>query len=653
MRLSIALVALVALALLWTNTTVTAQETAADYPASAFAGLNGYIDAEISPDGSQLAFLFPLEGRLNLVVHTFATEANTVIPPLEGLNFNWMTWANNETLVFSMGMSAVRKGYIMVDTEETRLIGLNVKTRKVTPLIKPAEVVGRTGSRAAKEYYGEPQLQDNVISWLPDDPDHILVSVDEDFDARYEVRKVNVNSGRYSTYRKGIEGIQDWIVDQDNEVRLGYGYRKGANYVVFRDAEGDWLPMGKIDWYQNGWRPFAFTEDSHVILVTGTGENGTRELRKLNTQTGEFVETVFENPDYDVLSVVHLPPSTGYVGVNYSDPATSVKFFDPEVSKLHASINKALPGYRNKIQSMSADRRKVVIRSSNSREPGVIFIWDRDAGSLEPFGYYNEVLDPELLADKQEVSYQSYDGTVIPAYLSVPPNVDAKNLPSIVLPHGGPASRDDKSYWFVTQFLVSRGYAVLQPNFRGSTGYGAAFRNAGRGQWGGLMQDDVDAGAAWLVEQGIANPDRMCIVGWSYGGYSAAMGLVKSPQLYQCGIGINGVYNLPQLVADSNEYVGGSVWSRHIGLDGESTRSVSPQHQVEKIEAPFLIIHAEDDHRVRLDQAQTFYKALQRDDKPSRLVTVEHGGHSMVTAEARLLILKELETFLEEQIGAP
>ena len=628
------------------------QSRPEEIPTDLFASLNGYTATEISPNGETLAYLYPVDGRQNLVIEDLETEARQVIPPIGGLDFTWLEWANDETLVFSMRMSAARKGWIIVDTEETRLIAINIKTNKVTPLIKPAMIVGRTGSRTAREYYGEPQIQDEVIDWMPEDPDHILVSLDEDFDGRDEVRRVNVNTGSYRIHRKSIDGVQHWVVDQSGEVRLGYGYRLGESRMVFKDAKGDWLTLDDTDWYQNGWRPRAFTADKEIIIVVGYGEHDTAEARTLNTSTGEFVDTLFSNPNYDLYVVLRHPYSRERMGVSHTDHRTRIDYFDESFAKLQSSLDRAIPDSRNYIRSFSKDMRKLVVHSSNSREPGMLLLWDRDTKSMDPIGWFNENLDPDMLADVNAVEYESADGTIIPAYLTLPAGADAGALPAIVLPHGGPASRTDKSYWFLSQFLVSRGYAVLQPNFRGSDGYGWEFREAGRGQWGGIMQDDVDAGARWLIDEGIADADRICIIGWSYGGYSAAIGLVNSPDLYRCGVGINGVYNLPQFIADSNEYVGGTVWSRHIGLEGESSRSVSPYHQVERFDSPFLIIHAEDDHRVRVGQADQMYKALEKNEKQAKLVKVDHGGHLMVNAASRKRLLDEIESFLRDNNAA-
>ena len=619
-----------------------AQSQPGEIPSSVFASLDGFAGAQLSPDGKHLAYLYPLEGRFNLVVHSFETGRNTLIPPIEMLDFNWLHWANDSVIVFSMSYTAAR---YTAETTETRLVSVNINSKAVTPLIKPAEQTGRTGSRTAREYYAEAQIQDRIIDWLPDDPDHILVILDEDFDAANEIRKVNVNTGDYTIFRKSTQGIQDWILDHDGNPRLGYGYKKGRFWIILKSTKGNWIPLPETDWYDY-WTPQAFTEDPSVIYVTGWGDDRTKELRTLNIDDGSFQDTIHSHPKYDFDSFLFHPITGEIAGYRYTADTVEKTYFDPSTAALQKSVDKVLPGMDNRISSTSADMRKILIVSSSAQEPGGLFVWDRDAGSLEPFGWYNENLDPDMMGAVEPVEYESADGTIIPAYLTLPRGREASHLPAVVLPHGGPADRVDQSYWFLTQFLVSRGYAVLQPNFRGSTGYGYDFKMAGRGQWGGVMQHDVDAGARWLAEQGIADTSRICIVGWSYGGYSAAMGLIRSPDLYRCGVGINGVYNLPAQVAYTKQYIGGSTWVRHIGLEGESTRAVSPQHQAEYMKAPFLIIHAVDDATVEITQAEDFRKQLEKTGNDSKLVTLPLGGHSMRNATARQRILDEIERFL-------
>lgn len=249
-----------------------AQMSPSNIPSAHFAALDGYTQAEISPDGRHLAYLYPIDDRRHLIIYTFESDSNIVVPPEDGADFLWIRWANDETLVYSLALSVTRRGHFLIETEDTRLAGINVNSKEIVALIPSAEKVGTTGSRTSRAYYPVPQIQDNVIDWMVDDPDHILVSVDEDWDTRYEVREVDVNSGDYRIHRRSIEGVQDWVVDQSGEVRLGYGVRLGEQRIVFKDAAGDWLTMEKVDWYEAGWRPFLFTEDPEVIYVVGPGE---------------------------------------------------------------------------------------------------------------------------------------------------------------------------------------------------------------------------------------------------------------------------------------------------------------------------------------------------------------------------------------------
>ncbi|MEQ9562599.1 MAG: alpha/beta fold hydrolase, partial [Woeseiaceae bacterium] len=271
--------------------------------------------------------------------------------------------------------------------------------------------------------------------------------------------------------------------------------------------------------------------------------------------------------------------------------------------------------------------------------------------SLDAIAEIQPGLSGDNLSHVKPVSYLARDGQAIAAYLTVPRGAVAEKLPLVVMPHGGPQARDNQSFNFLVQFLASRGYAVFQPNFRGSTGYGKAFEQAGFKQWGGLMQDDVTDGAKWLVEQGIADPDRMCIVGWSYGGYSAAMGAVKTPELFRCAASINGVLDLVRQISEDKDYIGGRRWTEHMGLTDEKAREVSPYHQAEAIRIPMLIVQALDDSRVTREQGQRMARRLEKLDKPVEYVEVRQGGHSLGNESARLAMLEALEKFLVQNIA--
>ncbi len=619
-------------------------------PVEAFAQLPGMTDPELSPDGAYIAYFSPLNGRRHAVVQKlFSGEQPNVIPPYEELEFSWLRWANDERLVFAMSYSDRRQ---FTETTETRLLSADRTGRDIVALIKRAKRK-KTGSRTNTVELPMAQTQDNVIDWLPDDPQHVLVALDEDQDARWEVRRIDVRSGDYDIVTDGTRGVQNWLTDRSHEVRVGYGYDRSDYTIMVRPPDGGWGRAERKEWWNDGWMPIGFTDDPAMAYAHGPGESGLNVLRLLDLNKGDLGDTVWAHDEVDVAGLLHDAVTGALVGVSYVDDLPRRHYFDPELARMQASLDKVFPKTVNHMLSWSRNRQQVLVRTLSDVEPGSVYYWDRDRQSIELIAESMPGLGPDVLSPVRAVRYAARDGVSIPAYLTVPRDTPAESLPVVVLPHGGPAARDDRSFWFLSQFLASRGYVVFQPNFRGSSGYGKAFEYAGVRQWGGLMQDDVTDGAHWLVAEGIADPDRMCVVGWSYGGYAAAMGAVKTPNLYRCAASINGVLNLPRLIADDKSYVGGRSWTKHMGLDDENAKAVSPYHRAEEIVVPMLIVQAMDDTRVHADQGEGMAKRLRRLDKPVDYVEVEFGGHSMTNEAARLAILTALEDFLDRYLAGP
>ncbi len=618
-------------------------------PASAFASLPRISGARLSPDGEYLAFFAPREGRRHLVVADLAgREKQVVVPPLDELDFNWLRWANDDRLVYSMSFSGRRHAFI--ETTETRLLSIGKDGKGMAALVKPA-TRKKVGTRVPVRL-ALPQLQDDVIDWLPDDPQHVLVALDADFDNRTEVRRIDVDNGNYGIVTEGWAGIRYWVTDTTGKLRFGAGFRGGEPIFRLLGQDGIWTGDDLDQWPFGSFLPVAFTTDPSVAYVHGQGETGRYVVRKLDLVKGQFTATVFEHDWADADDIVIDPVTRLAVGVSYIEHQERIHYFDETMQALQEAMDKALPDTVNTLVNMSTDRSRVLVLAASDLVPGVYYLWDRNRKALDIVGEVQPGLTAEVLAPVEPVAYEARDGTVIPGYLTLPRGAGRKNLPAVVLPHGGPNSRDTKSYWYLSQFLAAHGYAVLQPNFRGSTGYGEPFADAGNKQWGGLMQDDVTDAARWLIAESIANPGRMCIVGWSYGGYAAAMGAVKTPALYQCAASINGVLDLARHINHLENYVGGSYWTRHMGLEGASPNDVSPFHQAERIEVPLLIVQADDDPLVTRDQGERMAKRLRRLDKPVELVTVPLGGHSMYNEPARLTILESLQAFLDRHIGS-
>jgi dipeptidyl aminopeptidase/acylaminoacyl peptidase len=603
--------------------------------------------AGLSPDGTRVAFLSSLKGRFHLVIERFKPDfQRTIVAPIDEFEFEWVHWVSEDRLVVAMRYSSSRR---LLETTETRLLSIDAEGRELTPIIKPG-TRKETGSRIAKDL-PTPQLQDHVVAWLPQDPEHILVAIDADLDGLDEVRRVDVRNGDYENVVNDFAGDFTWLSDPFGEVRLGWGYDGENLSVSIRNNEGRWSTTDDADWLRKQYVPLALTADPNVILVRGPDEAGRFVVRKLRLDTGEFLETVFEDDRIDADDIVIDDATGAPIGISFTRDLPAVDYFDAGFRKLQATIDHALPDRINRIVSASRKHRQVLILSYTDTNPGVYRLWDRDAKSLAQYGERMQGFGDYALAPVKPVSFDARDGLTIPAYLTVPRDRAAKKLPTVVLPHGGPHARDDESYWFITQFLASRGYVVFQPNFRGSSGYGMPFAEAGNKEWGGKMQDDVTDGTKWLIDQGIADPGRICIVGGSYGGYVAAIGAAKMPHLYHCAASINGVLNLPLQIEEDNRYFRGSEWTKYFGLEGESTKAVSPFHQAESITAPMLIIQSVDDTRVHKEQGRGMAKRLRDLGKPVEYVEIEFGGHGMGNVAARRQILESLETFLAENLG--
>lgn len=622
----------------------------ASIPVEVFAQLPVMTEAALSPDGSHISYLRPINGRNHLVIQALASDAKpVVVPPYEGLDFDWLHWANSDRLVFAV--SAFGRRY-RSETHETRLLAIDEDGQNGGYIVMPSRTRGESAATQTGVKLPPPQIQDDVIDWLPDEPDWILVALDGDHDNAHEVRRINVHDGSFTVVQDGYTGIQRWMVDQAGEIRLGWGYRNESFQVRYKNSDGDWDIVTNAAWLNADQFPIGFSENPDVVYMHGPDEDSVSVIRTYDMKTGQFLDFELRKDGYDI-SGLRVDPYTGRpVGAIYTEHYPQIEYFDDTFSMLQRSVDKVQPMLSNQLISLTADKRKVLVFSQSDVDPGRYYFWDRDTGSFSFITESMPGLSPGLTSSVQAVSFEASDGWTIPAYLTIPKHSDAKGLPVVVMPHGGPQSRDTKSFFFLTQFLASRGYAIFQPNFRGSSGYGRIFEEAGQNEWGGRMQDDVTDGTQWLIAEGIADADRICIAGWSYGGYAAAMGAVKTPGLFRCAASINGVLDLPRLIADDRRYVGGSVWTRHMGLDGESAKTVSPYHQAERISVPMLIIQAKDDPRVHADQGQRMAKRLKRLGKTVRYIELELGGHSMRNQTARETILDALETFLAENIGA-
>ncbi len=491
---------------------------------------------------------------------------------------------------------------------------------------RPTSAAGATESRVAKVYK---------------DTEYFVSAV---FD-------VDTRSGTSKPLAVGRPFTRDWVVDTRGEpiARLDQDEGDDAAVVVAR--------IGKL-WKEIYRQPATVhldlrgvSMDGKSIVAFAIGDDGDREARSIALD-GSGAESLYAVAGRDVDISITDPNTNAVVAVATSGANSQERWFDDDLRTLHRTLKSTFPSLYVELVSLSTDRQRAVISLQNASTPTSFRLVDLKGSRADVIGEAYPSLKGKSLGTLRSTSYLSRDGVDIPAFVILPPGREPKNLPLVVLPHGGPESHDTPSFDWLAQFLATRGYVVLQPQFRGSTGYGEAHRLAGYRQWGGRMQDDVSDGVRHLIADGTVDPTRVCIVGASYGGYAALAGAAFTPDLYACAASINGVSDLPLMLdAERRQARAIEYWFDHIGLPSDpNVAAKSPARSAASVRAPVLLLHGVDDSVVSAKQSEVMAKALETAGKPFRFVRLPGEDHYMSRSETRSQVLRELESFLAQNL---
>lgn len=631
-------------------------------PVEYFARVPHLSRVALSPDGKQIAALLNREDRTVLITRPVAggSPRGVLETDNQKFHFNWIRWVSNERLLVSFRYAARRD---FVGTVETRLVSVKAEGGGLVNLVQNRPQPGSLSGNVRSQ-----QIQDQVIDWLPGDGRHVLLQLNEPGRPLPGVYKVNVETGASHMVKAPERDVHWWFTDAQHRVRVGIRLLDdgGGWEVLGSDPDGrNWRKLWAFDKLEESVWPLGFGRDPQELYVRADHE-GRMAVFSVRLDAPGLPRTLrLAHPHRDTDGSLIRAPATGEViGLRIDETesdggeARSEWWADDWRAQMLA-IDRALPGRSNRLLGMSDDEQGYLVYSSGNRQPGGFYAGDRATGQLAFLGSTHPDLANAALAGKRAVSIKARDGLTLNAYLTLPsgqsPAGDAKQpLPFVLLPHGGPHSRDDVDFDPWTEFLADRGYAVLQVNFRGSSGYGHEFRLAGLKRWGLEMQDDLTDAVAWAVEQGVADPKRVCIVGASYGGYAALMGAVKTPDLYRCAVSFAGVSDLPDLIEFESDYLGGrQAAERTIGrlwADRAQLRATSPARQAERIRAPVLLVHGTVDRRVPVDQSETMASALRRAGKPHRYIELEGGDHHLSRHSHRVSFFRALESFLDEHL---
>jgi dipeptidyl aminopeptidase/acylaminoacyl peptidase len=592
--------------------------------------------ALLSPDGQRVAAAGKRDEVSRLLV--FATDGAKADPKIFSLgkySILDMNWAGSDRLLLTITMP---DAISLFGIPALRVVQIDVRTGVTSILDKKSNGL----------FGGEVLFVDPAGTWA------LVVSQDSILEYP-SVKRVDLITGAVTLAERSRKDVWDWYADEAGVIRAGIAYDARRWTIWYRAAATDTLKpvRGKVATNddESVVDSLRFLSDSRSGVIVTNSRTGRFGAYKYDFATGTVGEAIYENPAVDVSKVITNPLTGRVAGVSYEDDRRRTEWFDPDRRVLQARIDKALPATQNVILNTSADQNRVLIWASGAASSGTYFLLDRRArrfeAMLEPYSGLAEV----PLATVAPVSFAARDGLKIPAYLTLPRGRPAKDLPLIVLPHGGPFARDSWDYDPYVQFLASRGYAVLQPQFRGSTGYGREFVERGYGEWGRKMQDDLDDGMEWLVKSGQVDPKRVCIMGASYGGYAALWGAIRNPERYRCAISLAGVTDLKaQLKYDRRAFSAPRYfrrWQEKVrGADAAGVDAVSPVMQAASLKVPVLIAQGEDDTNVPPSQARAMVAALEKAHIRPVSVFYKGEGHGFSKRADLTDFLKRVEAFL-------
>ncbi len=600
-------------------------------------------NVQLSPNGQFIAYLMRIETETHSgkLINIYDTKDETVKKLAYTDNNKYIIydifWGNNDVILIKAKYPS-RRGE--VKTIETRLFNLNRKDGKLSAVIP-------------KSYYKRmlylPNIQSTVVDLLPDDENHILMSL-AGFSAdtgKTVLRFPITGKGKSKTIQRSKSNVESWVTDVNHNVRIAILLEETTYTIEEKISSGKFKELWTFEAFSEEaiW-PLGFGADNNTLYVKAL-YNGKDAIYKVDlTDKSLQKELVYYKKNYDVTGQLRRSKKTNeIVGIGYN-------YWDEEYKKLIEMLDEGLPDTDNLLLDKSEDGNKYILLASNDNEPGNYYIGDKKNNNIKFVARKHKKLAPNLLSQKTKIKYKARDGLEIEGFITLPQGKKTKNLPTIIFPHGGPISRDGSGFDYWTQYFANKGYAVFQMNFRGSSGYGHDFMKQGIASWGQAMQDDVEDGTHWLIKEGTADKNNICIAGASYGGYAALMGGIKTPDLYKCIISFAGVSDVQKLVASKRNYTNHDVVKKQIGSDYSSLWEASPLKHADSITKPVLLIHGSKDRVVKTYQSEKMYDKL-KGKKKGKIVEyheIEGANHYLSNNEHRLQTFRAIDSFLNKYL---
>ncbi len=608
-----------------------------------FFGNPEYAGAQLSPDGMYISFIKPLEDVRNVWVKGVNEPFEKARPltaekkrPIGGY-----FWSRDSKRVLFVKDNDGDENFNVysVDPSASPAAGTKVPA--------PTNLTNAAGVRA-------------IIFAVPEsEPDFIYIGINERDKAWHDLYKVQISTGTKTLVRENKDRLTYWVFDNKDKPRMAVRSAPNGDTEVLR-LDGDKLtPVYSCGVFETCELVRFHKDDKRVYMESNKGSRDVTQLVLFDLATAkeEFVEED-SSKRVDFGSAIFSEVSDELIGTTYTDDKTRILWKNKEFEKDYDLLKKKLGDREISLGSSTSDETKFVVSTFSDVDPGTVWIFDRKSKNLTTLYQVREKLDRKALSPMKAIRYRSSDGLEVPAYLTLPKGMPEKNLPLVVVPHGGPWARDNWGYSSMAQFLANRGYAVLNPNFRGSTGYGKKFLDAGNGQWGDKMQDDITWGVKHLVDLGIADPKRVAIMGGSYGGYATLAGVTFTPDLYAAAVAIVAPSNLNTLLGSIPPYWEQIRTMFHKRMGDPNTPEgkaqldrQSPLNHVAKIKTPLMVVQGANDPRVKKAESDQIVIALRERNYPVQYLLADDEGHGFQRPVNNMAMFAAAEKFLAKHIG--
>ena len=583
---------------------------------------------EVSPSGELIGFLKPVDHRLNVWVQPKSGGEAKQITNVKDRDIRGFFWKGDKYVLYLKDNGGDENYHIYVAQSDG------------------------SGSRDLTPFEG---VRAEMIDDLEDDATDLIIGLNQRNKEVFDAYRLNIETGNLKLIAENPGNISSWTTDHAGNIRVATTTDGVNTTLLYRKTEQDvWKPVLTTN-FKETFTPQFFTFDNKDLYGVSNIGRDKAAIVEFDPETGKETNVLFDHPEVDVSDLHYSKKRKVITSATYTTWKEEKRFFDPVSEQLYKTLEGKLPGYDVYVVSSNKAEDTFVVRTITDRSLGSFYLYEANSGKLTKLADRNPWLKEDQLTEMKPIEYKSRDGLTIHGYLTLPKGKPAKDLPIVVNPHGGPWVRDEWGFNPEVQFLANRGFGVLQMNYRGSTGYGRNFWEAGFKQWGQSMQDDITDGVKWLIDQGIADPKRVAIYGGSYGGYAVLEGLTKTPDLYAAGVDYVGVSNLFTFMKTVPPY-----WKPFLDMmyemvgNPEKDKALfeenSPALNADKIKAPLFVAQGAKDPRVNIDESNQIVNALKKRGIDVEYMVKENEGHGFHNEENRFSFYEAMESFLAKHL---